>query len=126
MKKFLLLFIILILACFIILNFTNKRGDVFISDYTVSDDGSKLNIKVTVASSMGYVRTMKVREKDNQKYITFYSTFGLNSKIGAKNEFLIDIEECSEIYIYRGNNEYKLALKKNSESNIWERSVDSK
>lgn len=86
-----------------------------------------MNIKVGVASSIGYVRTMKVREKANQNYITFYSTVGLNSKIGAKNEFVIDLsEECNKIYINRGNNEYKLILKKNLESDVWERNLDSK
>lgn len=127
MKKFVFVFLILILACFILLSLNNKRSDVFISEYSVSEDGRKMNIKVGVASSIGYVRTMKVREKANQNYITFYSTVGLNSKIGAKNEFVIDLsEECNKIYINRGNNEYKLILKKNLESNVWERNLDSK
>jgi len=99
-----------------------KIAGVIISDYSLSDEGDIMALKVGAASSMGYIRTLKASENGNKKFITFYSTYGLNSNIGAKNEFQIKLHpSCDEIYFYSGNGEYKLKLQKNSETNEWER-----
>lgn len=72
-----------------------KRPDVVLTDYSVSEDGTKLTFNVGVASSMGYTRGFE----DNgggvkPHYLTFYSTFGgLNSSFGAKSEFELDLAE---------------------------------
>ncbi|HKL79268.1 MAG TPA: hypothetical protein VJ888_02400, partial [Mobilitalea sp.] len=67
-----------------------------------------------------YVRTIKASEDGNKKRITFYSTYGLNSNIGAKNEFQVKLQpSCDEICFYSGNGEYKLKLQKNSQTNEW-------
>lgn len=95
---------------------------IMISDYAVSEDGKEMTLKVGVASSMGYIRTLRQKEDGNKKYITFYSTFGLNSSIGANDEFQIELSPaCEQIYFYSGNGEYKLRLQKNSETNEWVR-----
>ena len=44
-----------------------------------------MTIKVGVSSSAGYVRKMKRTSGSMNYYYTFYSTFGINSKIGAKD-----------------------------------------
>ncbi len=70
---------------------------------------------------MDLIRTYKASEDGNKKLITFYSTYGLNSNIGAKNEFQVKLHTaCNEIYFYSKNGEYKLKLQKNSETNEWE------
>jgi hypothetical protein len=42
--------------------------------FSISKSGDVMTLKVGVASSMGYVRTMKERQDGNKEYITFYST----------------------------------------------------
>lgn len=98
-----------------------KMGGIFLDEYSVSEDGSQMTLKVGVASSVGYVRTFKERQQDNKKYITFYSTYGLNSKIGADNEFTINLDQnLEEIYFYRGEEGYVLLLQKKNEANTWQ------
>lgn len=106
----------------LLLSTGGKITSVMITDYSISEAGDVMMLKVGLASSMGYVRTLKTSEDGNKKLITFYSTYGLNSTIGAKNEFQVKLRpSCDEIYFYSSNGEYKLKLKKNSETNKWER-----
>jgi hypothetical protein len=99
-----------------------KISGIMLTDYSISEDGNVMTLKVGVASSMGYVRKLKTREEGNKKIITFYSTYGLNSSIGARDEFRIKLHpSCDEIYFYSQNGEHKLKLHKNSETNEWER-----
>lgn len=111
--------IILLLGIFLILT-GGKRGDVYLNKFSVSADGNTMTIYVGVASSMGYVRNMKVKQGGDNKYITFYSTFGLNSRLGAKSKFEIELNpDCEEIYFYKGDGGYKLVLQKDKETNEW-------
>jgi len=105
-----------------------ERTDVYLGEYSVSKDGTVLTFYAGVMSSMGYIRAYKDEGggvKDH--YLTFYSTFGgLNSSLGAKNDFTLELDEDdSEIYFKRGNHSYKLVLVKNLETGVWER-PDSK
>lgn len=123
MKKKIVLIIILAIIIAIgmlLLSTGGKRTDIVLIDYSISEDGNVMTLKVGVVSSMGYVRTVKVRQDENKNYLTFYSTYGLNSKIGAKNEFQIDLNpSINEIYFYRGDTVYDLILQKNEETNEW-------
>lgn len=113
---------LIIVISLLFLSTASRITNVMIMDYSVSEDGDIMTLKVGVASSMGYIRTLKESEDGNKKLITFYSTFGLNSNIGAKNEFQVKLHpSCDEIYFYSENGEYKLKLQKNSETNGWER-----
>lgn len=53
----------------------------------------------------------------------FYSAWGeFNSHIGAKYDFVLELApEDTEIYVYHGNREYELALKKDVTSGEWKR-----
>jgi hypothetical protein len=105
----------------LLLSTGGKIASVMLNDYSVSKDGNVMTLKVGVASSIGYIRTLKESQEGNNKYITFYSTYGLNSNIGAKNQFQINLNpSCNEIYFYRGNDGYVLILRKNKETNDWE------
>ena len=112
--------VLLVITLFLAGGFT-KRTDVIITNYSVIDDGKILKFNIDITSSMGHVRDFKVKQGGSNKYITFYSTFGfLNSKIGAKNEFQIELDPfCSEIYFYKGDGGYNLVLQKDEITNEW-------
>lgn len=122
MKKKITGSVLLVLTVIGVLFFSTggKRTDIMLNNYMVSEDGSILTINVGVASSMGYVRTLKVDQDGDNKYITFYQTYGLNSSLGAENEFQIDLNpSCKAIYFFRGDSGYDLMLQKDDETNKW-------
>lgn len=123
MKKKIVFIVILMLTAMgiLLLSTGGKRTDIFLYDFTVTEDGNIMTINVGVASSMGYVRTLRVKEDGDNKYITFYQTYGLNSRIGAENEFQIELNpSCKGIYFYRGDAGYELVLQKDDKTQEWE------
>jgi uncharacterized membrane protein len=123
MKKKIVFIVILLLTAMGILLFSTggKRADIILNDFTVTEDGNIMTINVGVASSMGYVRTLRVKEDGDNKYITFYQTYGLNSRLGAKNEFQIELNpSCKGIYFYRGEAGYDLVLVKDDVTQEWQ------
>jgi len=91
-----------------------SRTDVFLKDFELSQDGKIMTLKVGVTSSAGYIRKMKRTSGSMNYYFTFYSTFGINSKLGAKDTFTIDIDNnVDEIYFYTGGKGYKKVLELN-------------
>lgn len=110
-------------AFFIGTGFT-KRTDVILTDYSVSEDGTKLTFRTAAASSMGYTRSFKdVGGGVKPHYLTFYSTFGgFNSSLGAKYTFELDLDSNNtEIYFNRAEDGYELVLQKNADTGIWTR-----
>lgn len=100
-----------------------QNSSVVLEDYTVSEDGNEIILNVSLASSMGYVRDYKDKGGGvKPHYLHFYSTFGgLNSSLGAKNEFVLELDENdTEIFFYRGKGGYDLVLEKNRQTGIWE------
>ena len=97
------------------------RNDVYLKDFEISEDGKIMTLKVGVSSSAGYVRKMKKTSGSTNGYYTFYSTFGINSKIGAKDTFEIELDDnMDEIYFYTGDKGYRLELvRRNAESQEW-------
>ena len=92
-----------------------SRTDVFLKDYEISQDGKTMTLKVGVSSSAGYIRKMKRTSGSTNYYYTFYSTFGINSKTGAKDTFEIELDQnVDEIYFYTGGKGYKKVLEKNA------------
>jgi len=124
-KKFIyiVIFIILVALVWIIGSGFIKRTDVYLSDYSVSKDGSEITLQVGVAGSMGYIRDFLNDTNETEiMEMQFYSTFGgFNSSIGAKNEFVILLNpECREIYFYH-NDGFDLVLQKNQDTGEWVR-----
>ncbi len=114
--------IVFLVAAFLIGTGFQKRTDVVLFDYSVSEDGTAINLGVQVSSSMGYVRGFK----DNgggvkPHYLTFYSAFGgLNSSFGTVNSFVLELEsDDREIYFNRPNGGYELVLVKDEETGEW-------
>lgn len=109
MKKksiIILVFVILVAVAWIIGSGFIKRKDVYLVDYSLSEDGSEITLQVGVAGSMGYVRDFLNDTNETEiMEMQFYSAFGgFNSSIGAKNEFVILLNsECREIYFYHND-----------------------
>ena len=125
MKKSLCMFLVsvVLLGCVVLIGSGfNPRTDVYLAEYSISDDGAQITMQVGVASSTGYTRGFRSEQGGFQEYLTFYSAFGgLNSKLGAKNTFVLDIDavNCDEIYFYHGNGGYQLVLQKDSLTQQW-------
>jgi hypothetical protein len=99
-----------------------KRTDVILVDYSVSQDGTEMQLDVHVSSSMGYIRGFKDKGGGvKPHYLTFYSTFGgLNSSLGSANSFMLELRENdTEIYFNRPNGGYELALVKDGKTGQW-------
>lgn len=99
-----------------------KCTDVFLTDYSVTEDGAAIRLEIQSASSMGYVRGFQ----DNgggakPHYLTFYRTFGgINSVLGMKKTFLLAIApEDTEIYFNRPDGGYELVLQKDADTGEW-------
>lgn len=122
-KKILIISIIAIVLVLVGLFIASggARTDVFLKDFELSQDEKAMTLKVGVSSSVGYVRKMKRTSGSMNYYFTFYSTFGINSKLGAKDTFTIDIDNnVDEIYFYTGGKGYKKVLELN-EAGEWVR-----
>lgn len=123
MKKWIAIFgcivIVVIIALFI--STGGARADVWLHNFEVSADGRVMTMHVGVISSMGYIREMKQTSGSMNPYLTFYSTFGINSKLGAKDTFEIELDEnMDEIYFYRGINGYVKVLEKDKGTGDWQ------
>ena len=95
--------ILVIFVLFIIINLFlltgQSRTDVYLKDFEVSSDGKLMTLKVEVTSSAGYIRKMKRTSGGMNYYFTFYSTFGINSRFGSKDTFVIELDNnVDEIY----------------------------
>ena len=101
-----------------------KNPNVVIREYSVSEDGSKLNFTVGIPYSIGYTRGFKNKGGGVKlHYLNFYNTFGvINSSWGAKFDYVLELDEDdTEIYFNRTDGGYELVLQKNIETGEWER-----
>ena len=101
-----------------------KRTDVVLTDYVISENGTTMKLEVQVSSSMGYIRGYKNNGGGvKPHYLTFYSTFGgLNSSFGAVNSVMLEIApDDTEIYFNRAGDGYELVLVKDEKSGQWMR-----
>lgn len=106
--------IALIIFMILFLRTGRARTDVILKDFELSSDGKSIILKVGTSSGIGYIRKMKETSGSANCYVTFYSTFGINSKIGAKDTYELKLDsEADEIYFYIGNHGYKKVLRKN-------------
>jgi len=124
MKKVAVIAVVFVIAAALILLSFGFRvcTSVALLDFTVSEDGSQLQFRAGVTTSMGYIRAYQDAGGEHSHHLKFYSTFGgLNSKFGAKTEFTLPLSpEDTEIYFYQGN-DYRLVLAKNPLTGTWER-----
>lgn len=116
--------VLFIIAAFLVSTGFSERNDIFLGDFSISDDGKELTFTTGGSSSMGYIRGYK-DEGGGVKphYLKFYSTFGgLNSSFGAKSEFVLELnEDDNEIFFSRPDGGYELVLQKDKETGEWVR-----
>jgi len=121
-KKINIIFIGIILIILLgsaFLSTGSARTDVYLKDFKISEDEKKMILEIGISSSSGYVRKMKRTSGSMNYYFTFYSTFGINSKLGAKDTFEIELDSnADEIYFYTGDKGYKKVLEK-TEDGKW-------
>lgn len=111
--------VILVIIASWFLSTGSARTDVFLRDFSFDEKCNQMTIKVGVSSSAGYVRKMKQTSGSMNYYYTFYSTFGINSKLGAKDTFEIQLDNnVDEIFFYTGGKGYTKVLEKN-ENGEW-------
>lgn len=116
--------IAILAAAYLIGTGFRKSTDVFLAEYSITEDGAAIRLEIQSASSMGYVRGFQ----DNgggvkPHYLTFYRTFGgINSALGMKNAFILPVEPAdTEIYFNRPDGGYELVLQKDAETGEWVR-----
>ena len=119
-----IILLLIIVISFCIFTGLRIRIDVGMVGFEVYEEKQEILIKVTVMSSMGYIRDIRVKravDDTNGLCVDFYSTFGgLNSNLGARNDFRIKLKDTdSKIYFGRGNSEYELVISKDSVENKW-------
>ena len=95
-KKILLgiLAVVLLMGLLFLVGTGFAEREVYLAEYTVSEDGRTLTFSIGVPASMGYVRGFTQKQVQGLQYLTFYSTFGgPNSRFGAKHTFTLTLEE---------------------------------
>lgn len=123
-KKIIIIIVTVVILGVLFLATGGARTDVYLKDYEVSSDEKTMTLKIGVSSSAGYVRKMKRTSGSMNYYLTFYSTFGINSKVGAQDRFEIEIDSnVDEIYFYTGDKGYKKVLQK-TEAGQWVKTDD--
>lgn len=115
--------IIALMTMYLVVSGFTKMGNVFIVDFSVSEDGSEMTVTVGVSSSIGYVRKVSEHQQQGGKlYLDCYSAFGgINGSWGAKSEYTIQIDEDTEmIALYRSADCYDPVLEKDANGE-WQR-----
>ena len=131
MKKKIIIIVSVLVGVAIILFIATgltKNPNVVIREYSVNEDGSKLNFTVGMPFSIGYTRGYKNKGGGvKSHYLNFYNTFGvINSAWGAKFDFVLELDEDdTEIYFNRTDGGYELVLQKNQETGEWERPINN-
>lgn len=100
-----------------------KRTDVYLQDFSVSEDGSVITVQTFPMGSMGFVRAMEVKQIGKELHCSFYRTFGgLNSSFGAENTFEIRLEDSAKsaesIYFDRAYFD-QLVLERDADTGVW-------
>ena len=100
-----------------------KRTDVYLQKFSVSNDGSVITMQMFTVGSMGYIRAMETKQIGDGIHCSFYCCFGgLNSSFGAKNRFEINLEEFANsvesIYLDRAGLD-QLVLERDAGTGEW-------
>ena len=98
-----------------------KRTDVYLQKFSVSEDGSAVTVQTFTTGSMGYIRAMEAKQFGDEIHCSFYSCFGgLNSGIGSEYRFDIQLDDSAErIYFDRGTSPDVLVLERDPDTGVW-------
>ena len=75
-----------------------KNTSCFPKDWSVSENGREMTLRLSVGSSAGHIRRVRVREKEKGRLcLDVYAAFGgLNGRIGARNVFTVPLGTDTE------------------------------
>ena len=98
-----------------------RRTDVYLQDFSVSEDGSAVTVQTFTTGSMGYIRAMEAKQIGDEIHCSFYRCLGgLNSSLGAENTFEIPLDHPTErIYFDRGTSFDQLVLERDAGTGAW-------
>ena len=98
-----------------------KRTDVDLQTFSVSDDGSIVTVQTFPEGSMGFIRAMEAKQFGDEIHCSFYCAFGgLNSSIGSEYRFDIQLDDSAErIYFDRGTSPDVLVLERDPDTGVW-------
>lgn len=116
------LLIVALIGCWTVGTGWMARADVYLGEWSVLPSGEAITVRVGIAGPMGYIRDCKDISTDPETVaLRFYSAFGgLNSDMGARNVFVIPLnEECKEIRFERVKGSQSV-LRKNEHTGEWE------
>ena len=98
-----------------------KRTDICLQKFSVSEDGSVMTVQTDIMGSMGFIRAMETKQIGNEIHCSFYRCFGgLNSGFGSENRFDIQLDDSAErIYFDRGSSPDVLVLERDPDTGAW-------
>lgn len=98
-----------------------KRTDVYLQKFSVSEDGSAITVQTFTTGSMGYIRAMEAKQIGDEIHCSFYRCLGgLNSSLGAENTFEIPLDHPTQrIYFDRGTSFDQLVLERDAGTGEW-------
>ena len=73
-----------------------KRTDVYLQDFSVSEDGSAVTVQTFTTGSMGYIQAVEPKQIGNEIHCSFSCFGGLNSSFDAKSRFEIQADDSAE------------------------------
>ena len=113
-----ILMVLLMVFGTLVLSLGGRMADVY-AEAELRTDG-RTQIRAGVMSSIGYVRTMDMEVVGEEVYIDFYRTFGINQRLGAQNEFIVNIPHTVQrVYVWQFG-EYRLMCTRNADGG-WEK-----
>ena len=94
---------------------------MYIKDYQLAEDGKSMEIETFVGSPLGSARSVHTNQQDGVLYLDFNAAYGgCNGKIGAKDTFIIPIdEETKLIALARYEGGYEKTLEKDPVTGEW-------
>ena len=92
-----------------------SRTDVAIADFSLYEDGRTMYLDAGITTSAGYLKSVEVKEANENLFLTFHATHGLNNAIGSHSRFSINLPEtCRGIWLYDGADQYHQVLEKDA------------
>lgn len=91
--------LVVLIGAYMIGSGFKRASNIYVIDYKVS--GETMTIRVVSGNTVGgFVRTLKPVKNGSDVTLNPYSAFGgINGKIGAKDDFDIDVSGADKIYM---------------------------
>lgn len=99
---------------------TSKKVPVTLAGHHLAHNDGYMVLDTGIDAPSGYIRYMSKSIRENRMYISFYSTSALNKTENAEYLFPVKLPaDCNEIYMYQGEENYKLTFLKDAKTGKW-------